>query len=228
MQMRLSLQQKKLFNVNNMRKSQFTLALLCFFVCFTSLFAQFSFGVKGGVNYDSFGEFNPTDLSLDDFQSDAQTGFHIGVFSNINLLTFYLRPELQFSKSVSQFNDNKTIALNKIEAPIVLGYKILGPLSVFAGPSFQYILKQKGTDINLGELKENFTIGLQLGTRLKLGRFGLGIRFERGFTDNEVLILNNNNIDVSGKVDTRAKQWILSASYDLRFKQNNRGQDDND
>jgi len=72
----------------------------------------------------------------------------------------------------------------------------------------------------LGNLKENFTVGLQLGTRLKLGRFGLGIRFERGFTDNEVIILGNNDIDIAGRVDTRAKQWILSASYDLRFNRN--------
>ena len=202
-----------------MKTTQFTFVLL-FLLCFTPLFAQLSFGVKGGVNYDSFGELNSTDLSLENFQSDTKTGFHIGVYGNLDLLTFYLRPELQFSQSVSQFNDNETIALNKLEAPVLLGYKILGPLSVFAGPSFQYILNEKGTDVSLGELKENFTVGLQLGTRLKLGRFGLGIRFERGFTDNEVIILGNNDVNIAGRVDTRAKQWIISASYDLRFKSN--------
>ena len=202
-----------------MKTTQFTLVLLCL-LCFTPLFSQLSFGVKGGVNYDSFGELNPTDLGLENFQSDAKTGFHIGVFGNLDLLTFYLRPELQFSQSVSRFNGNETIALNKLEAPVLLGYKILGSLSVFAGHSFQYILKEKGTDISLGELEENFTVGLQLGTRLKLGRFGLGIRYERGFTDNEVVILGNNDVDIAGRVDTRARQWIISASYDLRFKSN--------
>lgn len=207
-----------------MKATQSTLTLLLFF-CLTPLFAQLSFGVKGGVNYDSFGDLNPTDLSLENFQSDAKTGFHIGLYGNLNLLTFYLRPELQFSQSVSQFNDNQTIALNKIEAPVLLGYKILGPLSIFAGPSFQYILKEKGKEISLGELEENFTVGLQIGTRLKLGRFGLGIRFERGFTDNEVVILGNNDIDIAGQVDTRAKQWILSASYDLRLNKNSNRQE---
>lgn len=203
-----------------MKTTQYTLAILCL-LCFTPLFSQLSFGMKGGVNYDSFGELNRTDLSLENFQSVAKTGFHIGIFGSLDLLTFYLRPELQFSQSVSQFNSNETIALNKLEAPVLLGYKILGPLSIFAGPSFQYILKEKGSDISLGDLEENFTVGLQLGTRLKLGRFGLGIRFERGFTDNEVVILGNNDVDIAGRVDTRAKQWIISASYDLRFKSNN-------
>jgi hypothetical protein len=203
-----------------MKTTQYTLAILCL-LCFTPLFSQLSFGMKGGVNYDSFGELNRTDLSLENFKSVAKTGFHIGIFGSLDLLTFYLRPELQFSQSVSQFNSNETIALNKLEAPVLIGYKILGPLSIFAGPSFQYILKEKGTDISLGDLEENFTVGLQLGTRLKLGRFGLGIRFERGFTDNEVVILGNNDVDIAGRVDTRAKQWIISASYDLRFKSNN-------
>ena len=202
-----------------MKKTQFTFVLLCL-LCFTPLFAQLSFGVKGGVNYDSFGDLIPTDFSLENFQFDAKTGFHIGVYGNLDLLTFYLRPELQFSQSVSQLNDNETIALNKLEVPVLFGYKILGPLSIFAGPSFQYILKEKGTDVNLGELKEDFTVGLQLGTRLKLGRFGLGIRFERGLNDNEVIILGNNNVDIAGRLDTRAKQWIISASYVLRFKSN--------
>lgn len=202
-----------------MKTTPFTFVLLCL-LCFTPLFAQLSFGVKGGVNYDSFGHLIPTDFNLENFQSDAKTGFHIGVYGNLDLLTFYLRPELQFSQSVSQLNDNETIALNKLEAPVLFGYKILGPLSVFAGPSFQFILKEKGTDVNLGELKEDFTVGLQLGTRLKLGRFGLGIRFERGLNDNEVIILGNNNVDIAGRVDTRAKQWIISASYVLGFKSN--------
>ncbi len=202
-----------------MKTTQFTFVLLCL-LCFTSLFSQLSFGVKGGINYDSFGELNPTDLSFENLQSDAKTGFHIGVFGNLDLLAFYLRPELQFSQSVSQFNGNENIALNKLEAPVLLGYKILGPLSVFAGPAFQFILKEKGTDIILGDLEENFTVGLQLGTRLKLGRFGLGVRYERGFTDNEVVILGNNDLDIAGRVDTRAKQWIISASYDLSFNNN--------
>ena len=205
-----------------MKKTQSTLSLLLLF-CISPLFAQLSFGIKGGINYDSFGELNPTDLSLENFQSDAKTGFHFGVYGNLDLLTFYLRPELQFSQSVGQLDGNQTLALNKLEAPVLLGYKILGPLSVFAGPSFQYITKEKGSNLTLEEIEEHFTVGLQIGTRLKLGRFGLGIRFERGFTANEVIILENNiNTDLTGNMDTRAKQWILSASYELRFNRNNR------
>lgn len=199
-----------------MRAFCLTLLLLCT-QFFTPLFAQLSFGVKGGLNYDSFGDFTPTDVSLPNPQVDASTGFHLGVFTNIDLLTFYVRPELQYSKSESSLGAG-SLTLNKLEAPVLLGYKILGPLSVFAGPAFQYIFSEKGKEISLGDLKEDFTVGLQIGTRLKLGRFGVGIRFERGFTDNDIDLLGNNNVDLTGKADTRSKQWIFSASYDLKLK----------
>ena len=210
-----------------MKTAHLTLCLLCFFTL-TPLFSQLSFGVKGGVNYDSFGDLTATDVSLSSFEADAKVGFHLGVFTNIDLLTFYLRPELQFSKSESTITNNGRLALNKIEAPVLLGYKALGPLSVFVGPAFQYIVSEKGKNVTLGALKEKFTVGLQLGTRLKLGRLGIDVRFERGFTDNEILLLGNNDIDVAGRADTRAKQWIVSASYELGFKSKRQNKDKDD
>jgi hypothetical protein len=191
--------------------------LTFFIVLFTQwAFSQFSYGIKGGLNYDSLGELTNTELSTN-LEANANTGFHVGLYANVNLLLFYVRPELQFSKSNSSFGENGNISINKIEAPVLLGYKILGPLSVFAGPSFQYILSEKTDRLTLGEIDKNLTVGLQVGTRFKLGRFGVGVRFERGFTSNEAVLLGANNIDISGRIDTRAKQWILSASYALDF-----------
>ncbi len=61
-----------------MKTTQSLLILLCL-LCFTPLFSQLTFGLKGGVNYDSFGTLEPLDLSLENFKADAQTGFHLGV-----------------------------------------------------------------------------------------------------------------------------------------------------
>ena len=102
-----------------MRAFCLTLLLLCT-LFFTPLFAQLSFGVKGGLNYDSFGDFTPTDVSLPNPQVDASTGFHLGVFTNIDLLTFYVRHELQYSKSESSLGAG-SLTLNKLEAPVLLG-----------------------------------------------------------------------------------------------------------
>ena len=179
--------------------------------------AQFEFGVKGGLNYDSLGDVDYTDISATNLSAGSKTGYHIGAYGKIDLLLFYLRPEIQFTKINSGFAD-KNIGLSKIEAPILLGYKILGPLSVFAGPSFQYILNEDVEGTTLTDIEENFTVGLQIGTRISFGRFGLGVRYERGFTDNDVQILGVNGVDVEGRIDARPNQFIVSASYELKAR----------
>ncbi|MFQ3334787.1 MAG: hypothetical protein ACI87X_000312 [Candidatus Arcticimaribacter sp.] len=199
-------------------KSLQSLTLIAFLS--TSLLqAQFEFGVKAGLNYDSLGDVNYTDISATQLSAGSKTGFHVGVYGKLDLLLFYLRPELQFTKINSGFQ-NTDIGLSKIEAPILLGYKALGPLSVFAGPSFQYILDENIED-KLTDIEENFTVGLQIGTHLSLGRFGLGIRYERGFTDNDILILGINGVPIDGnRIDARPNQFIVSASYELKNKSN--------
>ena len=200
-------------------KSLQNLTLIAFLS--TSLLqAQFEFGVKAGLNYDSLGDVNYTDISATQLSAGSKTGFHVGVYGKLDLLLFYLRPELQFTKINSGFQ-NTDIGLSKIEAPILLGYKALGPLSVFAGPSFQYILDENIEGTTLTDIEENFTVGLQIGTRLSLGRFGLGIRYERGFTDNDILILGMNGVPIDGiTIDARPNQFIVSASYELKNKSN--------
>ena len=179
--------------------------------------AQFEFGVKGGLNYDSLGDVDYDDFSATDLSAGSKTGYHIGAYGKIDLLLFYLRPEIQFTKINSGFAD-KNIGLSKIEAPILLGYKILGPLSVFAGPSFQYILNEDVEGTTFTDIEENFTVGLQIGTRISFGRLGLGVRYERGFTDNDVRILGANGVDVEGRSDARPNQVIVSASYELKAR----------
>ena len=183
----------------------------------TLLQSQFEFGVKGGLNYDSLGDVDYDDFSATDLSAGSKTGYHIGAYGKIDLLLFYLRPEIQFTKINSGFAD-KNIGLSKIEAPILLGYKILGPLSVFAGPSFQYILNEDVEGTTLTDIEENFTVGLQIGTRISFGRLGFGVRYERGFTDNDVRILGVNGVDVEGRIDARPNQFIVSASYELKAR----------
>ena len=182
----------------------------------TLLQSQFEFGVKGGLNYDSLGDVDYDDFSATDLSAGSKTGYHIGAYGKIDLLLFYLRPEIQFTKINSGF-DGKDIGLSKIEAPILLGYKILGPLSVFAGPSFQYILNEDVEGTTLADVEENFTIGLQIGTRISFGRLGMGVRYDRGFTDNGVKILGVNGVG-DGRIDADPNQFIVSASYELKAR----------
>ena len=70
---------------------------------FSSSIAQGNLGFQFGLNDDNFGSIENLKTKIDDYDLDIKnsTGFQFGVFTEIDLITFYIRPELNliFSKS---------------------------------------------------------------------------------------------------------------------------------
>ena len=104
--------------------------------------------------------------------------------------------------------------MQKLDAPILVGLKILGPVSVFAGPSFQYILDTEFEGVTIEDIKEDFSVGLNFGVGLNFKKVGIDLRYERGFSKNEGTFIGNNGIN-SGRLDTRPDQLILSLAIIL-------------
>ena len=136
---------------------------------------------------------------------------------------FYIRPEIVYTElnnSVSYDSQfaaprNTNFKFRKIDVPVLFGKKILGIGNVFVGPSFQYILS---SDFELNDLSEvsvdNFSLGFQLGGGLELGRLGLDVRWERGFSKIESVFLDNT-INNNFNFDKRVSQIIFGVSYKL-------------
>ena len=80
---------------------RYTFILIIFFS--SNLFAQGNLGVNFGLNDDNFGSIENIKNKIDNYNLDIKnsTGFQFGVFTEIDLITFYIRPEfnLIFSKS---------------------------------------------------------------------------------------------------------------------------------
>ncbi len=199
---------------------------------FTAVFALVSFmamaqkdsgfGIKAGVNYNQNGDLRFADVqeSGEDLiaGSDGKIGYHVGVFGKLDFPKFYLKPELLYTKTKSSYNignADRAYDVSKIDLPVLLGYKIIGPLSIFAGPSFQYILNQDLEDVELTDVKNDFTVGLQLGIGVNLGNIGLDVRYERGFTSNEANIIRNNIPIENENIDSRPSQIIFGVSLKL-------------
>ena len=107
--------------------------------------------------------------------------------------------------------------IKKIDAPLLVGLKVLGPLSVFAGPSFQYILDTEFDGINIDTIENDFSVGLNFGIGVNFNKIGIDLRYERGFSENEATFIDDNlgtNAVVS-RIDTRPDQLILSLSIAL-------------
>ncbi|MBU3821426.1 PorT family protein [Flavobacteriaceae bacterium XHP0103] len=169
------------------------------------------FGIKGGLNYNANGDYFES-IGSNAKNPDRNVGYHIGVFGKIGSQV-YFKPELVYTSTKSDYDDD-SFKMQKLDAPMLVGIKVLGPVSVFGGPSFQYILDTEFDGIAINDVKNDFTVGLNFGIGLNLNKLGIDLRYERGFSDNEATFLNNNNINTS-RIDTRPNQLILSLSLIL-------------
>ena len=164
------------------------------------------FGLKGGLNYNANGDY--FEAAEATFQNpDRNVGFHLGVFGKFGD-NFYFRPELVYTGTKSKYDDGD-FSMKKLDAPLLLGVKLLGPLSAFGGPSFQYILDSDFDNVSVDNIADDFSVGLNFGFAATFNKFGLDLRYERGFSENEAQFLNNNGVDTD-RLDTRPEQLILS------------------
>ncbi|MEX0290233.1 MAG: porin family protein [Flavobacteriaceae bacterium] len=192
-----------------------TLLTVAFAIFSMAAFAQkdSGFGIKGGLNYSANGDY---------FESageaarnpDRNVGYHIGVFGKLGN-RLYLRPELVYTKTKSDYNGDK-FDISKLDLPLLVGTKVIGPLHVFAGPAFQYILDSDFDGISIDRIDNDFTVGLHIGAGVNLGKIGIDLRYERGFSDNEARFINSNITTVGdSRIDTRPDQLILGLSVKL-------------
>ena len=212
--------------------------ILFFSLISSSLYAQGNLGLNFGLNDDNFGSIENIQTKINDYDLDIKnsTGFHLGIFTEIDLITFYIRPEINliFSRSkngtaftsvydnTNILNESVNIAEHSykstdIQVPIIFGYKVLGPISLFAGPTFKYNLSNS-SNFDLEEIEDKYNLSLLLGTRVKIKSFSVGLRYERGLNSNELLIINANGIEIdNANVDTTTNKLSVNLSYDIPY-----------
>lgn len=192
------------------------LILATFFLTGLSIttFAQTDqgFGFKGGLNYNANGKYFES-IGENAKNPDRNIGFHLGIFGKVGNKV-YLKPELIYTSTKSDYG-NDSFDMQKLDMPLLVGTRVLGPISVFGGPSFQYILDTEFDGIAINDVENDFTVGLNFGIGLNFSKVGIDLRYERGFSDNEATFINNNISMNPSRLDTRPDQLILSLSLIL-------------
>ena len=154
--------------------------------------------------------------TIDKFKQET-VGYNIGGYLQTGGLVFYVRPQLGYT-----WHKNSTSSLSytesSLELPISLGYRYVPFSSVFAGPTFYYVvgqnIKQDLKAITLNKLKEDITYGVHFGVRLHLGNFDFSVKYERGLKPREVEFLDNKNINL-GTLDTKPEYLVLALGIKL-------------
>ncbi|CDF78602.1 conserved hypothetical protein containing N-terminal outer membrane beta-barrel domain [Formosa agariphila KMM 3901] len=194
-----------------MKKLILILSVVVGAIQLTSAQAGSGFGIKGGLNYSSNGNYISS-IGEQIKHPDRNVGFHLGVFGKFGS-KIYLKTEAMYTQTNSSYN-HKDFLVQKVDAPVLVGFRLIGPLSVFAGPAFQLIIDSKLDDVKAEDRSEDITMGLNFGFAVNIRRIGIDLRYERGFNDYEMRFITNNGLDVA-TVDARSDQLILSVSFKL-------------
>ena len=187
-------------------------ALLAFSISISFAQEKNSWGIKGGLNYNSNGDLLKEANGIKE-DPKSNTGFHFGFYKKVQVLGFFLRPELVYTETTADYNGQE-LRLSKIDLPFNLGSGFIGPTYIFAGPSFQYILNGEFDGIDAQSGLKNITLGANLGVGLKFNKLALDLRYERGLNEKETRFVQQNVSD-GVNIDLRPSQLILSLFIQL-------------
>lgn len=175
------------------------------------LFSQLEYGLKFGVNLNNNSDISIISQNFDtNISKKDYDGYNLGGYISLQGILMDLRGELYYVK-IKNSND---LVQDRIEIPVTIGYKILPFLSLFLGPSFQYVLDETSSTFLLDKLEDKSTMGLNIGTRLYLGKIEFDLRYERGLNQMETKIINQNNLNIA-KIDSRKSLISLGLSYKI-------------
>lgn len=158
---------------------------------FSSAYGQiFQIGARAGVGRSDIRideELSlPNNSTIEVRPGPPQTSFHIGAYTRVKILGFYVQPELlytNFGGEVDFRNPNTglendvMVDVHRLDIPVMLGFK-LGPVRLNAGPALNLILYAED---NADEGDLNFTssaLGWQYGVGVDIGKFLIDLKAE--------------------------------------------------
>ena len=182
-------------------------ALIAVLLVSEAVMAQFHIGIKAGANIGK--------VEGKSFKQEFRYGYHLGGFAEIGLgKKFAIQPEVMFNQYSTTVDSNfshiyqnafnpayaSNVKLNYLSIPILLNYKLLGPLSIQAGPQYSILMDHNKTLLqNGGDAFKRGDFSMVGGAVLKVSKFR--------FTGRYVVGLNNiNDIDKQDKWKNQAVQ----------------------
>ncbi|TXG35681.1 outer membrane beta-barrel protein [Seonamhaeicola maritimus] len=201
----------------------------------TSLFSQeFIIGVNGGLNNNAIGDINSRGGSIaagqpdEVFSPNKEIGYQLGGYFMAEFGKFFIRPELNYVSLKNNYDWPTKQAKwksSKIEFPILLGVEIFDPVSIYAGPSFNFhdetILDgvQVTSFSDGGPDLEDKTISLNFGIMMRYNRFGIDLRYEMANkeTEEELLDINRSayGVNLADLRSYKPNMLRLSVSIDI-------------
>jgi hypothetical protein len=192
------------------------LLLILAIITTTFSFAQNSqFGIKAGINYNFSGDLTDlgeiTDAADDVIHgADSKTGYHAGIWYKLNYSDLFLKGELLYTQFENTYGGTPsyTMTTKKIDVPVLVGMKVFGPVYIFGGPDFQYIMDEDFSLSTTEVTTDDFTLGLHVGVGLEFKRISFDLRWDKALSSNNLEFVNENFT-----LDNRPNQLMFSLNY---------------
>ncbi|MEO6522584.1 MAG: porin family protein [Mucilaginibacter sp.] len=173
-----------------MKKYLFSLAALV--LISASVKAQFTLGIKGGVNVSK--------LNTDNYTQSSVAGYLVGAFARFGK-SLYLQPEMYVGSKGGQFNyetngstvgGDAKVKFTTLDVPVLIGESFGAShfnIRAMVGPVYSYILDRNASFSDnlssaykdLGDYNHS-SLGYQAGLGVDLGNIALDARYEGGLT----------------------------------------------
>lgn len=183
----------------------------------------FQLGIRGGVSSYNVSYRDFTNLSNISIESNSELGMHLGFYTRVQLLGFYVQPELLYTRTGSSittrnFNNNvnttSDLMFQRIDLPVLVGKRFFGIVRANAGPIFSSLIRADLTESNIRNNISNAyadnTVGFQVGVGLDVWKLLIDLKYEGS------LGRFGESIVASGQsftTDARPSQWLLSVGY---------------
>lgn len=183
-------------------------------VCIESKAQEFSIGPKIGISQGNI-SVNGSEFS----SGSGKLGYHAGLFARLGGNSFFLQPEVlytntggEFQSTQSQNEINYSVSFNRIDTPIMLGFKIAEVFRVQAGPVLTFLLNSNVESDDSGGIVlpdyKNSTVGYQAGIGIDVSNIILDLKYEGA--------LGKQAESIAGfPTDQRQNQLILSLGIRL-------------
>lgn len=178
---------------------QSLLIVVFLFTCSLMFSQEFAIGIKGGLNNNAIGDINSRGGSFQTghpdevFSPEKQMSYLFGGFVDVSFGKLFIRPELNYVDLRNKYTfprEESNWATSKVDLPILIGYKVFDPVSVYAGPGFSFYdqVTIEGANNTHGQSVINYyksSTTLNFGVTVEFKYFGVDLRYQRNMKEVE-------------------------------------------
>lgn len=185
---------------------------------------QFEIGLKGGVNYAQSVIVNVVGtggIDMQDVNSEKGMGLVFGGYARGTFGKWILEPSLLFSEdqqlvTLADANvqnmdlaDFLSINVDKVDIPVLLGYKAFSTFRLMGGPVFSHV--QSSSTDPLFQFS-NMTMGYQAGVGFNISKMSFAAMYEGNLSKFKDYLDTDNGVI---EVDSRKSLFQFTVAYKL-------------